>query len=323
MSQSPRCALITGIGGQDGSYLAERLLSEGWEVHGLSWNLGGSQRAERSVPGTTVYDLETSDSAALSTVVQMVSPTHVFHLAGMTSVGETWREPVHATEVNALCTVSLYSACLELQDSQGERVVVVNASSGEIFAGAGISPQTEQTPIVPTSPYGVTKAFGYHMGSVYRARGLPVSSAILYNHESPRRSEAFVSRKISKGVAAIARGGSEPIRLGNIDGYRDWGWAPDVVDCLCRMAEHEEADNFVVATGVAHSVRDFVVAAFGAVGIDDWEAHVSLDPAMIRPTEPATMIGDASKAQAVLGWKPTKDFTDIVTTMVYHDLHAE
>ncbi len=323
MSDQPgRCALVTGLGGQDGGYLAERLLADGWDVHGLSWMLGGDNRIEATVPGTTAHVLENSSWQELSELVRAIAPTSVFHLAGVSSVWKSWQEPVLTSEVNAQCTVGLFEACFRLQENTGRRVSVVNASSGEIFAGSGESPQTERTPVVPTSPYGVTKAFGYQMGRVFRARGLAVSSAILYNHESPRRSESFVSRKITKGVAAIAQGGSEVLELGNIDGLRDWGWAPDIVDCLYRMAGRDDPDDYVVATGVAHSVRDFVVAAFESVGIDDWQSQVKLDPAMIRPAEPDPMIGDSSKARSVLGWRPTKSFDEIVTAMVQHDLQT-
>lgn len=315
---SGRRALITGLGGQDGGYLAERLLDDGWDVHGLSWMLNG-HRSELDVPGTTSHTLETSSSIALSEVIRAVAPDLVVHLAGVSSVWKSWQDPVHTVEINSLCTVALFEACFQLQEETGARVAVVNASSGEIFAGSGQTPQTELTPVVPTSPYGVSKAFGYQMGQVYRSRGLAVSSAVLYNHESPRRSDSFVSRKITKGVAAIACGGAEPIKLGNIDVRRDWGWAPDVVDCLYRMAHQDAADDYVVASGKAHSVREFVAAAFRSVGIADWEPHVTLDPAMIRPTEPEPMIGDASKARSVLGWAPTMGFEDIVVAMVEHD----
>lgn len=318
--ESGRRALITGLGGQDGGYLAERLLAEGWEVHGLSWMLGNADRIERDVPGTTAHTLDSSNSYELRDLVHTVAPTTVFHLAGVSSVWKTWQDPVHTTEINALCTVGLFEACFRLQEDTGSRVRVVNASSGEIFAGSGESPQNERTRVVPMSPYGVTKAFGYQMGQIYRARGLPVSSAIMYNHESPCRSDQFVSRKISKGVAAIARGSTESIKLGNINGLRDWGWAPDVVDCLFRMAHGETADDYVVATGMAHTVREFVVAAFNSIGVADWQSHITLDPAMLRPAEPHPMIGDASKAKSVLGWQPTKSFIEIVGAMVEHDM---
>lgn len=319
ISDSRRCALITGLGGQDGSFLAERLVEEGWEVHGLSWRREFSD-TDMEVAGTRSHTLDPADATGLTTLVRAVSPTHVFHLAGVSSVWQSWQQPVYATEINALCTVALYAACLDLQEQTGLRTIVVNASSGEIFAGSGVSPQTESTPVVPISPYGATKAFGFHMARVFRTRGLRVSSAILYNHESPRRPETFVTRKITKGVVDIVRGRSDTITLGNIDAPRDWGWAPDVVDCLYRMGQREEPNDYVVATGVAHTVRDFVRVAFDAVGITEWESHVVFDSQLARPTEPALMVGDASKARNELGWNPTMGFEDIVRAMVAHDV---
>ncbi|MCQ4120900.1 GDP-mannose 4,6-dehydratase [Rhodococcus tibetensis] len=316
-------ALITGICGQDGSYLTDRLLAAGWEVHGISHDCGcpdGCVIGDALGPAPTVHRVDIADTTALSRIVRQVAPTHVFHLAAVSSVGRSWRDPVLTAQVNSLATVALYSTCLDLQEALGRRVVVLNACSGEIFAGSGQSPQNEQTRVAPTSPYGVSKAFGFQMGQVFRVRGLPVSSAILYNHESPRRPDTFVSRKITKAVASIATGRTDTLTLGRIDGRRDWGWAPDYVDCMWRMAAREEPDDYVVATGVAHSIRDFVIAAFSAAGIEDWQSYVRLDDAMVRPTDPTVMVGDAGKAQAVLGWRAAASFDDIVTAMVQHDL---
>ncbi|MFD7012381.1 GDP-mannose 4,6-dehydratase [Rhodococcus jostii] len=324
MTPPPRVnrALVTGICGQDGSYLTDRLLAAGWEVHGISHGAGndGCGSGDALGPAPTVHRVDIANTAALSRTVRQVAPTHVFHLAAVSSVGRSWREPVRTAQVNSLATVALYSACLDLQEALGQRVVVLNACSGEIFAGSGQSPQNEQTRVQPTSPYGVSKAFGFQMGQLFRVRGLPVSSAILYNHESPRRPDAFVSRKITKAVAAIATGRADTLTLGRIDGRRDWGWAPDYVECLCRMAAQKEPGDYVVATGVAHSVRDFVIAAFAAAGIAAWQPHVRLDETMVRPTDPTVLVGDAGKAWSVLGWRATASFDDIVAAMVQHDL---
>ena len=199
---------------------------------------------------------------------------------------------------------------------------MINASSCEIFEGAADSPQTETTPLQPISPYGATTAFSRTMCQIYRGRGLKVSNAILYNHESPRRPD-FVTRKITKAAAAIASGSRDRLVLGDLTVQRDWGWAPHYVEAMYRMALHDNGDDFVVATGVTHSVQDFVAAPFAAAGIEDWKAHVETDAAFVRPHDRGIAVGDPTKAGTVLGWYPTFGFDEIVKAMVSSDLRQE
>jgi GDPmannose 4,6-dehydratase len=313
-------ALITGVTGQDGYYLSELLIRQGLSVHGL---LRPDARGNGLLPQVAAHRAELTSVESVAEVLDSVRPDLVFHLAGISSVAASWQDPVAATRVNALSTAALLDACLRTQDHSGTQLALVNASSCEIFAGAPDSPQTEATPLRPMSPYGASKAFGHNLCQVYRAKGLQTSNAILYNHESPRRPEKFVTRKITRAVADIVAGRRDRLTLGDMTVRRDWGWAPDYVDAMYRMARHHAGDDFVVATGVAHSISEFVAAAFAAAGITEWEPHVETDPAFLRPADRAAVIGDATKAAEVLGWRPTMSFDEIVTTMVTSDLRQE
>lgn len=313
-------AVITGITGQDGHYLAEQLLREAIDVHGV---VRAGTKPTDVRPAVTIHPARLTDAESVAAVVDAVEPDFVFHLAGMSSVAASWENPVYATEVNALSTAALLDACLRTQDRTGKSIVFVNASSCEIFAGSPDSPQTEATPIRPISPYGASKVLGHSLCQVYRARGLEASNAILYNHESPRRPTRYVTRKITTAVADIAAGRQDRLVLGDLSVRRDWGWAPDFVDAMYRMAVHGKGDDFVVATGVAHSIADFAAAAFAVAGISDWHELVSSDESFIRPAERAAMVGDATKAWESLGWKPTKSFHEIVVAMVESDLQRE
>ncbi|MWV50573.1 NAD-dependent epimerase/dehydratase family protein [Rathayibacter sp. VKM Ac-2803] len=309
-------AFVTGASGQDGGYLVERLLADGWDVAALV--RGGD---DSSLPSAVrPFEGDLRDAAGLGRAVAAAAPDALFHLAGISSVAQSWQEPVLTAEVTGTAVAALLEAAMALQESSGREVRFVQASSSEIFGAATENPQTESTPIRPVSPYGAAKAFAHHLVGVYRGRGLHASSAILYNHESPRRPESFVTRKITAGVAAIAVGAAEELSLGNLDARRDWGWAPDYVDALLRASRAESADDYVVATGVAHSVREFVGAAFAAAGIDEWEDRVVIDPRFARPVDAPEMRGDASKAREALGWAPTVGFEDIVARMVENDL---
>lgn len=317
----PKVALVTGVTGQDGFYLSRLLVDAGVTVHGVVGPNEGRQSV--GVPEVTGHVLNLTDGEAVLDLVTGVSPDFVFHLAGVSSVAMSWNRPVYTTQVNAVSATALLDACLKVQDTTGRGIRVVNASSAEIFAGSGESPQSEDTPMRPTSPYGVSKALGHTMCQIYRSRGLHASNAILFNHESPRRPTSFVTRKITAAVAAIARGEQNTVTLGNLAVQRDWGWAPDYVDAMFRMARHDEGDDFVVATGEAHSIADFVAAAFSAAGIDDWQTRVHTDPDLIRPADVDVMVGDANKAKTVLGWRTTKTFEQIVAAMVDADLGQE
>jgi GDPmannose 4,6-dehydratase len=315
-------ALITGVTGQDGYYLVQSLADAGMMVHGVVAGVQNAHDTDKAWtrPEVCVHTLDLSHTAGVVQLLRSVRPDYVFHLAGMSSVAESWRDPVRTIEVNALSTTALLDACVGMQESTGEPVVVVNASSGEVFDGSIDSPQSETTPVKPTSPYGASKALGHMMCQIYRSKGLEASNAILYNHESPRRPPIFVTRKITMAAAAIAQGRQDTVSLGSLLVRRDWGWAPDYVDAMVRIAAHGKGDDFVIATGVSHSIADFAAAAFSAVGISDWRAHVVSDPDLVRPTESADMVGDARRAHEVLGWTPTKSFDEIVSAMVNHDL---
>ncbi|WP_052061509.1 GDP-mannose 4,6-dehydratase [Rhodococcoides fascians] len=310
-------ALITGIGGQDGSILAAKLSELDFDVVGT---VQPGTKEELDLPDVRLLEADLRDHERCRSVVVDSEPDVVFHFAGISSVGYSWDHPVETAAVNGNSAAALLDALLELQTTSGSERTFVNASSAEIFAGAGVSPQREDTPISPLSPYGASKAFSHNMVQVYRSRGLRASNAIFYNHESTLRPTKFVTRKITAGAAAIARGKQSTLELGNLDARRDWGWAPDYVDATILMANHNDGEDFVIATGVAHSVRDFVDAAFRAAGINDWHDLVVSNEAFGRPADSAEMVGDASRAKSVLGWEPTKHFDDVVRAMVEHDL---
>ena len=310
---TPR-ALVTGIGGQDGSYLAERLVADGVEVHALVLE---SDRPPAHCPDPVVLHTgDVADVEATRRLVLDLAPTAVYNLAALSSVAQSWAEPDLTARVNGLAAVAL----MESARLVGPDVRFVQASSAEIFGEPSHAPQDESTPVRPVNPYGAAKAYAHLAAGVARGRGQHVSSLVLYNHESPRRPERFVTRKITSTVAAIARGEADHLVLGNLDARRDWGWAPDHVDALVRAARADRPDDYVVATGRSHSVRDFVAAAFAAAGITDWEPLVRQDAALVRPADATELVGDASRARDVLGWAPTVAFEDVVRRMVAADL---
>lgn len=308
-----RKAFITGASGQDGSYLSERLLHEGWEVHALSH--GVDSRLDSRVQGHT-GDL--SDVERLRLVISSLQPDVVFNLGGLSSVADSWHQPERSSLINGTAVSALLDASFDVQERTGRRVAFVQASSAEIFGAPAQSPQNEETPLRPINPYGAAKAYAHQMVAIYRKRGLAASSAILYNHESPRRSVRFVTRKITSQVAAIAAGSGQRLALGNLEARRDWGWAPDYVEAMVRMTT-SEPDDFVIATGISHSVRDFVDASFASLGIQDWEPYVYIDDGFSRPNDAAELRGDATKAAKHLGWLPSIAFEEIVTRMTRHD----
>jgi len=314
--------LITGITGQDGGYLAERLLAEGDEVHGMVHS--GDDAAAgflASHRGIVLHDGDLGDSAGLSRVVEAVGPDEIYNLGGISSVAFSWEQPVLTAELSGVAAAVVFQSALQLQERTGRRVAVVQASSSEIFGDAAESPQDEETPVRPVSPYGAAKAYAHQMARVYRSRGLHVSSCIFFNHESPHRPTTFVTRKITSAAARIGLTGTGILNLGNLDARRDWGWAPDYVDAMVRAARHDAADDFVVATGETHSVAEFAEAALRQAGVgDDWRDHIQVDPQLLRPMDAPMMVGDAAKARRELGWAPTVDFGEIVGRMVDHDV---
>jgi GDPmannose 4,6-dehydratase len=322
-----KIALITGITGQDGSYLAELLLQKGYTVHGIvrrTSNLLRSRiehlRRDENIYGKRLFlsygDL--SDSTTLRRIFRDVRPSEVYHLAGQSHVGLSFEIPESTCDEAGMATLRL----LEIAREQPQPLRFYHASTSEIFGSATKSPQNEDTPLHPSSPYGCAKAFATQLSRVYRqAYGLFVCNGILYNHESPRRGENFVTRKITQSVARIARGLGAGLTLGNLESRRDWGRAQDYVVAMWMMLQHETPDDYVVATGEAHSVRDFVEAAFAVVDLP-WEKYVKHDPAFDRPAEPKQLVGDASKIDKMLGWKPTGTFDQLVREMVEADLTA-
>ena len=261
------------------------------------------------------------DADRLSQLVADLRPDEIYNLAGISSVAYSWQEPVLTARLCGVAAAVVLEAAWRLQEDSGRRVACLQASSAEIFGHAAVSPQDESTPVRPVSPYGAAKAYAHHMAGVYRGRGLHVATCIFFNHESPRRPLAFVTRKITAAAARIGADGSGVIRLGNLDACRDWGWAPDYVDAMVRAVRKEIAGDYVVATGETHTVAEFAEAALRRVGFgDDWPDHVEVDPEFLRPAEAPTLVGDAGKARRELGWEPTVRFEEVVGRMVDHDM---
>lgn len=313
-------ALITGVSGQDGGYLAERLLAEGAEVHGLVRSVEDAAPTQAAMPDLLLHVGDLNEVDSVARLIHRLAPDEIYNLAGISSVAQSWAEPIATGRVSGLAAAGLLHAAWECGESTGRQIRVVQASSAEIFGNPDVSPQTESTPIAPITPYGAAKAYAHHMVRVYRGRGLHAVSAVLYNHESPRRPTTFVTRKITQAAARIARGEQTELRMGNLDARRDWGWAPDYVDAMIRAARHSEPDDYVVATGKSHSVREFVEAAFTRAGIEDWAKYVTIDPAFVRPVDAVDLTGDPGNARRQLGWSPTVTFAELVGRMVDADL---
>ncbi len=326
MSQS-KIALITGITGQDGSYLTELLLEKGYTVHGVvrrTSNLTRSRiehlHSDASIYGQRLFlhygDL--SDGTTLRRIFAQVRPSEVYHLAGQSHVGLSFEIPESTCEEVGMATLRL----LEIVRDQEQPVRFYHASSSEIFGRSSESPQTEETPLLPASPYGCAKAFATQLVRVYRqSYGMFACNGILYNHESPRRGENFVTQKIARGVARIARGEQEELTLGDLESRRDWGYAREYVAAMWLMLQHEAPDDYVIATGKTHSVREFVQAAFEVVDLP-WEKYVKHSSTFTRPTEPTLLAGSAEKARRILGWAPTTTFAELVREMVESELAA-
>jgi GDPmannose 4,6-dehydratase len=314
-----RTAFLTGITGQTGSYLAEQLVADGWAVHGLVRPSDDRRSALfATAPEAVLHEGDLADADGLTRLVSELAPDAVFNLGGLTSVAASWSRPLETEAVTARPVAVLLDACLRLRERTRRPVAFVQASSAEIFGDAQEVPQTEATTVRPSNPYGAAKAYGHHLVGAYRAAGLEASSCILFNHESPRRPEAFVTRKITLGVARIHLGLEEKLRLGNLDARRDWGWAPDYARALAIAASRP--GDYVIATGVSHSVAEFVAMSFAAVGITDWRSRVEQDPAFMRPTDSAVQMGDARRARAELDWSPTLELDEIVARMVTADI---
>ena len=321
-------ALITGITGQDGAYLTEWLLGQGYDVHGLirrssSFNTGRIDHLMRA--GQTdlrLHFADMSDGTALRRALELVQPDEVYNLAAQSHVRVSFDIPEYTADIVGLGTLRLLEALRDHIQHGGRPVRFYQAGSSEMF-GSAPPPQGEATPFHPRSPYAVSKVAAHWYGINYReAYGMFICNGILFNHESPRRGETFVTRKITRAVARILAGRQQKLFLGNLDAKRDWGFAGDYVEAMWLMLQQDEPDDYVVATGETHSVRDFLATAFGAVS-RDWQEFVEIDPRYFRPSEVDCLCGDASKARTRLGWAPKISFSGLVRMMVEADLVSE
>lgn len=320
---SPRRALITGITGQDGLYLAELLLSKGYIVFGLVRGQSNPKREllHSVIPQVRVLTGDLTDVSSLIRVLSVAQPDEVYNLGAISFVGYSWENAALTSDVTAIGVLNMLEATRLYAGSDVRKIRFYQASSSEMYGKAQEIPQTERTLLWPRSPYGVAKAYGHHMTINYReSYGMHASSGILFNHESPRRGPEFVTRKVTLAVARIKLGLQDNLALGNLEARRDWGFAGDYVDAMWRMLQQPVPDDYVIATGKSHSIRDLLDVAFSVVGITDWSKYVTKDAGLIRPAEVESLIGDAGKAQTVLGWKPQVDFRSLITMMVEHDL---
>lgn len=316
-------ALITGITGQDGLYLAELLTTKGYDVFGLirGQNNPKYELVQRTVPGVTLLNGDLTDVSSLVRVLGASQPDEVYNLGAISFVAYSWENASLTSDVTAKGVLNMLEATRLYAAGDMDRVRFYQASSSEMFGKVQEVPQRESTLLWPRSPYGVAKVFGHYMTINYReSYGMHASSGILFNHESPRRGPEFVTRKVSQAVARISLGLQGHLTLGNIDARRDWGFAGDYVDAMWRMLQQPTADDYVVATGETHSIRELLDVAFRAAGIDDWSVHLRQDPRFMRPAEVDLLIGDPAKANEVLGWRPTVSFEQLVTMMVESDI---
>lgn len=326
-----KIALITGITGQDGSFLAELLLKKNYVVHGLMRRASTFNTAridhlyqDPHINGVKLFlhygDL--SDAGNLRKIIFKIQPDEIYHVGAQSHVRVSFDMPEYTGDVTGLGTIRILEAIKDLSEQTGKKAKFYQASSSEMF-GSTPPPQNEDTVFHPRSPYGCAKVFAYHATVNYReAYGLFAVNGILFNHESERRGETFVTRKITRGVARIMAGLDKKLYLGNLDARRDWGYAPEYMEAAYLMLQQKEPGDFVVGTGESHSVRDFVSAVFKEGGITDWEKYVEVDPRYYRPTEVESLIADASKAKKVLGWAPKTGFGELVKIMADHDFKA-
>ena len=321
-------ALITGVTGQDGAYLTEWLVGKGYAVHGMlrRASLFNTDRIDHlyhdpHVAGANLalHYGDLSDGTALRRVLEKVQPDEVYNLGAQSHVKVSFEVPEYTADIDALGTLRLLEALRDHVAHGGRKVRFYQAGSSEMF-GAAKPPQHEKTPFEPRSPYAVSKVAAHWYAVNYRdAYGLFICNGILFNHESPRRGETFVSRKVTRAAGRIKEGLQDKLYLGNLDARRDWGFAGDYVEAMWLMMQQDKPDDYVIATGQSHTVRELVETAFGELGLD-WRKHVELDARYLRPTEVDALQGDASKARKVLGWRPTMDFKTLIKLMVKHDL---
>lgn len=324
-----KTALITGITGQDGSYLAELLLKKGYDVHGIirrasTFNTGRLDDIYKDPHvANSRFHLHYGDLSDANTVrrlVYKINPDEIYNLGAQSHVRVSFDIPEYTANITGLGVLRILEAVKDYEEHTGKKIKFYQASSSEMF-GSAPPPQSETTPFHPRSPYGIAKVFAFDTVRNYReAYGIFAANGILFNHESERRGETFVTRKITRGVARILAGLDKKIYLGNLDARRDWGYAPEYVEAMYLMLQQPEPDDFVIGTGTSHSVEDFVKAAFKAVGIDDWKQYIEIDPRYYRPSEVDNLIADTSKAKEKLGWEPKVTFDELVEKMMRHDL---
>ena len=313
-------ALITGITGQDGSYMAELLLSKGYEVYGLvrRSSLEKFDRIQHIAERLSLTEGDLTDQGSLDEAVQEIQPNEIYNLAAQSFVPVSWNQPVLTADVTGLGVLRV----LESIRKHSPKTKFLQASSSEMFGKVREKPQTELTPFHPRSPYGVAKVFGHHLTVNYReSYGIFACSSICFNHESPRRGAEFVTRKVTQHVAKIKLGLIDKLKMGNLDAQRDWGFAGDYIQAMWMMLQQPQADDFVIATGQTHSVQQLVEVAFACAGLD-WKKYVEIDPKLVRPAEVDYLCGDATKARRVLGWKPAMSFQKLIEMMVEADLNA-
>lgn len=313
-------ALITGVTGQDGSYLAELLLEKSYEVYGMVRNLRrqSSQRLAGVERRVHFVEADLTDQSSLDRVMQQVRPDEIYNLAGQTFVPVAWSQPLLTMEITGMGALRL----LEAMRRHAPKTKFLQASSSEIFGRAEGALQNENTRMQPGNPYGAAKLFAHHVTINYReSYGMFACSCISFNHESPRRGVEFVTRKVAQQVARIKQGQAEKLKMGNLEGRRDWGFAGDYVRAMWLMLQQSQPEDFVIATGVTHSVKELLEIAFAYAGLD-WKKHVEVDPALVRPAEPDPLCGDAGKAHRVLGWTPKVSFRQLVEMMVETELKA-
>ena len=312
-------ALITGITGQDGSYLAEFLLRQGYEVYGVvrRSSVSTAERIQHLLDKITFIQADLLDQTSLIDAIRQARPQEVYNLAAQSFVPTSWNQPVLTGEFTALGVIRVLEAIRAVDST----IRFYQASSSEMYGKPIEVPQRETTPFHPRSPYGVAKVYGHHITVNYReSYDLFACSGILFNHESPARGVEFVTRKVTQGAAKIKLGLAKELRLGNLEAQRDWGFAGDYVEAMWRMLQQDEADDYVVATGVAHSVKDLLQVAFESAGLD-WQEFVKVDEAFLRPAEVDHLLGDASKAKKKLGWQAKMSFSELIALMVEHDTY--
>ena len=323
---SAKRALITGITGQDGLYLAELLLAKGYEVFGLIRGQNNPKFAlvEQTVPGVTLLTGDLTDTSSLLRALEASQPDEVYNLGAISFVAYSWQNASVTSDVTGKGVLNILEAVRLWAGDDVTKVRFYQASSSEMFGKVQQVPQTEETLLWPRSPYGVAKVFGHYMTINYReSYGMHASSGILFNHESPRRGPEFVTRKVTMAVARIKLGLQDKITMGNLDAKRDWGFAGDYVEGMWRMLQHEHGDDYVLSTNETHSIQELLDVAFREVGIDDWKPYVYQAPEFMRPAEVDLLIGDSTKARTVLGWEPKVGFEELIQMMVRSDLDEQ